>query len=106
MADAIVVGATMGPPEDGETWQDWLVRRARAYRRSLLAHRDGARVVATASALSPSTVVAFNDELTALVGCGFPPDPRPAHDRDDHPVRARVRAPGAERARPVRRPDR
>ncbi|MET1074823.1 MAG: TetR/AcrR family transcriptional regulator C-terminal domain-containing protein [Umezawaea sp.] len=73
MADAIVVGATMGPPDDGETWQDWLTRRARAYRRSLLAHRDGARVVATASALSPSTVTAFNDELTALVDRGFPP---------------------------------
>jgi TetR/AcrR family transcriptional regulator, tetracycline repressor protein len=73
MADTIVQAAGMGPPRRGESWQDWLTRRARAYRRSLLAHRDGARIVAAAAALSPATVRAFDRELTAMVGCGFTP---------------------------------
>lgn len=73
MADAMVLAAGMGPPRDGEPWQDWLAHRARAYRRALLAHRDGARVVAGAAALSPATITLFNDELTAMVGCGFTP---------------------------------
>src|SRR6266540_2129841 len=55
------------------TKQDWLTRRGRAYRRSLLAHRDSARIVAAAAALSPATVRAFDQELTAMVGCGFTP---------------------------------
>lgn len=73
MADQMIQAAGMGPPHDGEAWQDWLARRARAYRQSVLAHRDGARIVATAAWLSPATIRTFNDELTALVGCGFPP---------------------------------
>lgn len=73
MADQMIQAAGMGPPYDGEAWQDWLARRARAYRQSVLAHRDGARIVATAAWLSPATITMFNDELTALVGCGFPP---------------------------------
>jgi TetR/AcrR family tetracycline transcriptional repressor len=73
MADEIIRAAGMGPPHDGETWQDWLTRRARAYRASLLAHRDGARVVAGARQLSPVTLRLFDQELTAMVGCGFTP---------------------------------
>ncbi|WP_206797473.1 TetR/AcrR family transcriptional regulator C-terminal domain-containing protein [Amycolatopsis sp. MtRt-6] len=73
MAEAIIVAAGMGPPRDGEPWQDWLARRARAYRRSLLAHRDGARIVAGAAWLSPATIQMFNDELSALVDRGFTP---------------------------------
>jgi TetR/AcrR family tetracycline transcriptional repressor len=73
MADAIIVAAGMGPPRRGESWQQWLARRARAYRRSLLAHRDGARVVVGARRLSPSTVGLFAEELSAMVGCGFSP---------------------------------
>ncbi|SNT47495.1 transcriptional regulator, TetR family [Streptosporangium subroseum] len=73
MADAIVVAAGMGPPRDGESWQDWLARRARAYRESLLAHRDGARIVANAARLSPATLRTFDEELTAMVGHGFTP---------------------------------
>ncbi|WP_410670617.1 TetR/AcrR family transcriptional regulator C-terminal domain-containing protein [Amycolatopsis sp. cmx-4-68] len=73
MAEAIIVAAGMGPPGDGEPWQDWLARRARAYRRSLLAHRDGARIVAGAAWLSPATIQMFNDELSALVDRGFTP---------------------------------
>lgn len=73
MADAIVLAAGMGPPENGESWQEWLGRRARAYRDSVLAHRDGARIVSTAAQLSPATVRMFDRELAAMVGCGFAP---------------------------------
>ena len=73
MADAIIQAAGMGPPHDGESWQDWLTRRARAYRRSVLAHRDGARLVATAQWLSPATIKTFDQELTAMVDRGFTP---------------------------------
>jgi TetR/AcrR family tetracycline transcriptional repressor len=73
MADAIIQAAGMGPPHDGESWQHWLTRRARAYRRSVLAHRDGARLVATAQWLSPATVRMFDQELTAMVDRGFTP---------------------------------
>ncbi len=73
MADAIVLAAGMGPPREGESWQDWLARRARAYRDSLRAHRDGARLVATAASLSPATIRMLDEELTAMVGRGFTP---------------------------------
>lgn len=73
MADAITQAAGMGPPHEGESWQDWLARRARAYRRSLLAHRDGARLVTSATRLSMSTVRTIDEELTAMVALGFTP---------------------------------
>jgi TetR/AcrR family tetracycline transcriptional repressor len=72
MADAITLAAGMGPPRHGESWQHWLTRRARAYRRSLLAHRDGARIVANAR-MSPATLRMLDQELTAMVDCGFTP---------------------------------
>src|SRR5512132_2290451 len=72
LADALTVAAGMGPPHPGESWQHWLARRARAYRRSLLAHRDGARIVANAR-MSPATLGMLDEELTAMVGCGFTP---------------------------------
>lgn len=73
MADAIVRGAGMGPPRTGESWQDWLTRRSRAFRSSLLAHRDGARIVSNATRLSPETVELFERELAAMVDRGFTP---------------------------------
>jgi TetR/AcrR family tetracycline transcriptional repressor len=73
MAEAIVVAAGPGPPRDDESWPAWLIRRARAYRASLLAHRDGARLVASARRLSPATIAAFNEELAALLRFGFTP---------------------------------
>jgi Tetracyclin repressor-like, C-terminal domain len=72
MAETIQLANGMGPPRDGESWQDWLARRARERRRSLLAHRDGARIVANAR-LSPTVARMFDEELTAMVGCGFTP---------------------------------
>jgi TetR/AcrR family transcriptional regulator, tetracycline repressor protein len=73
MADAIVTAPGMGPPKDGEPWQDWLFRRAHAYRDSLFAHRDGARIVMQSTTRSPSTIAAFEEELAALVDRGFTP---------------------------------
>jgi TetR/AcrR family transcriptional regulator, tetracycline repressor protein len=73
MADTIVLAAGMGPPRHGESWQHWLARRARAYRSSLVAHRDGARVVAGAQWLNPTTIQMFDQELTAMVAQGFSP---------------------------------
>lgn len=72
VADTIVLAAGMGPPRVTETWRDWLLRRARAYRAALLAHRDGARVVANAR-LGPTTLQHFDNELTAMVEHGFKP---------------------------------
>jgi AcrR family transcriptional regulator len=73
MADQIIRAAGMGPPHHGESWQHWLARRARAYRRSVLAHRDGARLVAGAQWLNPATIRMFDQELAAMVGRGFTP---------------------------------
>ncbi|MEU8324310.1 TetR/AcrR family transcriptional regulator C-terminal domain-containing protein [Nonomuraea sp. NPDC048881] len=73
MADAMVQGAGMGPPRTGESWREWLERRARAYYESLLAHRDGALVVVQARQLSPATMVRFNQEIAGLVEQGFTP---------------------------------
>ena len=71
MADAFIRGADMGPPRSGETWQEWLARRVRAYRTSLLAYPDSARIVAGARQLSPAAIRAFNEELQAMVALGF-----------------------------------
>ncbi|MBP2321503.1 TetR/AcrR family tetracycline transcriptional repressor [Kibdelosporangium banguiense] len=73
MADAIVTAPGMGPPRQGESWQDWLLRRARAYRDSLLAHRDGARIVVQSTTRSPETLKALDSELAAMVNLGFTP---------------------------------
>ncbi|WP_305783004.1 TetR/AcrR family transcriptional regulator C-terminal domain-containing protein [Symbioplanes lichenis] len=72
MADEIIQRAGMGPPRAGESWEDWLRRRAGAYRASLLASRDGARVV-SASARGGSAAGEFERELAAMVGLGFTP---------------------------------
>jgi TetR/AcrR family transcriptional regulator, tetracycline repressor protein len=72
MANAIILRAGMGPPRPGETWQEWLTRRAWAYRRSLLASRDGARVVASA-VRGGEAVRHFEEELAAMVERGFTP---------------------------------
>jgi TetR/AcrR family transcriptional regulator, tetracycline repressor protein len=73
MADAIITATGMSPPRHGDSWQEWLARRARAYRRSLRAHHDGARIIASARALGPATVKTFDRELAILVSRGFTP---------------------------------
>ncbi|NUT39843.1 MAG: TetR family transcriptional regulator [Thermoactinospora sp.] len=62
----------MGGPRDGETWQEWLTRRAVRYRRVLLSHRDGARLVAGSNP-GPGVARAFEEELRVLTGLGFTP---------------------------------
>lgn len=73
MASAIIVSAGMGPPRDGESWQEWIRRRANAYRASLLSHRDGARLIVSARR-APQAVAGFEAELAAMVGLGFTPE--------------------------------
>jgi TetR/AcrR family tetracycline transcriptional repressor len=72
MANAIIVRAGMGPPRADETWPDWLARRARSYRASLLASRDGARVVSGA-VRGGDSILQFELELAAMVERGFTP---------------------------------
>jgi TetR/AcrR family transcriptional regulator, tetracycline repressor protein len=72
MASAIIVAAGMGPPESGERWPVWLRRRARAYRKSLLSHRDGARLI-TSARRAPDALEGFERELEAMVELGFTP---------------------------------
>lgn len=72
MANAIIMRAQMGPPRPDESWQDWLRRRARSYRASVLASRDGARVVAGA-VRGGDSVRHFERELAAMVERGFTP---------------------------------
>lgn len=71
MADAFIRAAGMGPPHSGESWQEWLARRAQAYRTSLLAYPDSARIVARAQQLSPTAICALDEELEAMVNLGF-----------------------------------
>ncbi|UQU66107.1 TetR/AcrR family transcriptional regulator C-terminal domain-containing protein [Couchioplanes caeruleus] len=72
MANEIILRAGMGPPLDGESWQEWLRRRARAYRQSVLASRDGARVV-SGGGRGGAAVQHFEAELAAMVRLGFTP---------------------------------
>jgi TetR/AcrR family tetracycline transcriptional repressor len=72
MAKAVIASAELRPPRDDESWQDWLAGRARAYSRAMLAHRDGARLVASARR-APETVRRFDAELEAMVRRGFTP---------------------------------
>ncbi len=60
---------TIGP---GQTWQDLFVRGAYASRRRLLAHRDGARLVAGTRPLE-SLFPRLAQALTPLVAAGFTP---------------------------------
>jgi TetR/AcrR family tetracycline transcriptional repressor len=62
----------MGQPEGDETWPEWLRRRDRAYRKSLLSHRDGARLI-TSARRAPDALEDFERELEAMVRLGFTP---------------------------------
>lgn len=73
MAEQIYLAAGMGPPGTEETWQEWIARRARAYRQALNSHRDGARVATEANPSSPQLFRLFGDEIAALVRFGYTP---------------------------------
>ncbi|MEU6715687.1 TetR/AcrR family transcriptional regulator C-terminal domain-containing protein [Nonomuraea sp. NPDC046802] len=62
----------MGGPREEESWREWLTRRAHRYRRMLLSHRDGARLI-SGSNPGPEVAQAFERELRMLVELGFTP---------------------------------
>lgn len=69
MADAIVAGASLdGLPDD---WHDRATEIARRYRRALLAHRDGAAVVAGTYANEPATLDLAEAFVAALLDGGL-----------------------------------
>jgi TetR/AcrR family tetracycline transcriptional repressor len=59
-------------PSAGQPWAEWFAERARAQRRALLAHRDGARVVAGSRPLD-SMVPLVEKVLVVMREIGFPP---------------------------------
>jgi TetR/AcrR family tetracycline transcriptional repressor len=64
--------ATVPPLVDGQTWQDWLVELACTTRRSLHAHRDGARVVASSYILRTGSLSPVIERaLELLESAGF-----------------------------------
>ncbi|MFI5937711.1 TetR/AcrR family transcriptional regulator C-terminal domain-containing protein [Actinoplanes sp. NPDC051494] len=73
MADRIVepIGATPFP--EG-AWDVQLTELGHRYRRALLAHRDGARVVAGTYVVEPNTVRGGDAALRILTDAGFPLD--------------------------------
>jgi len=71
MADAIVAGVSLdGLPEH---WHDRAAEIVRRYRRALLAHRDGAVVVAGTYAAEPATLDTAEALVSALLDGGSSP---------------------------------
>src|ERR1044072_7362045 len=70
MADAIVAGVSLtGLPSQ---WHDRAAEITRRYRRALLAHRDGAAVVAGTYAAEPATLDTAEALVSALLDGGLP----------------------------------
>ena len=62
------------PLAEGQTWEQWLVELACTMHRTLLAHRDGARVVASAFLVRTGSITAIAERaLEILEGEGFDP---------------------------------
>lgn len=72
LAEAMLDGATPPPPAPGDDPAAWLADRARAFRRALLAHRDGARVHA-GSRPTTAQLPALDAQVTALTTTGMSP---------------------------------
>ena len=65
----------IGPPAPGEGWEEWLTASALRIRRTLLAHRDGARVVASAFLFRTNSLTGFLElALETLEAEGFSRD--------------------------------
>lgn len=73
MADRIVGEATETPLSPGP-WDAQLTELAHRLRRALLAHRDGARVVAGTHVAEPNTVRSGELAVRVLAEAGFPLD--------------------------------
>jgi TetR/AcrR family tetracycline transcriptional repressor len=77
LAKAILDEATVGfaGPAPGQGWDEWLTDFALRMRRALLAHRDGARVVAGAFLFRANSITAFLElALETLEAEGFSRD--------------------------------
>jgi TetR/AcrR family tetracycline transcriptional repressor len=63
---------SVAPLADGQSWQDWLIALACTTRRTLLAYRDGARVVASAYVVRTGTITpTIEQSLEILENAGF-----------------------------------
>ncbi|MDX3659913.1 TetR/AcrR family transcriptional regulator C-terminal domain-containing protein [Streptomyces sp. ID05-26A] len=71
MADAIVAGVSLD--DLPAHWRDRAAEIARRYRKALLAHRDGAAVVAGTYAAEPATLDTAEALVAALLDGGLPP---------------------------------
>ena len=77
LAKAIMDEATadLAAPAPGQGWDEWLTDFALRMRRALLAHRDGARVVASAFLFRTNSIADFLElALETLEAEGFPRD--------------------------------
>jgi TetR/AcrR family tetracycline transcriptional repressor len=79
LLDHLVMAATKragldrgGRPEPGQTWDEWLAAGMRAWRRAMLAHRDGARLAAGNRPV-PESWPGIEQRLSVLVDAGFDP---------------------------------
>ncbi|HEY0755369.1 MAG TPA: TetR/AcrR family transcriptional regulator C-terminal domain-containing protein [Ktedonobacteraceae bacterium] len=63
--------AELHEPEPGQDWADWLAIYARQLRNMMLAHRDGARIVAQADPSRSTFFEAFEQALNVLRHAGF-----------------------------------
>ncbi|MGH7619726.1 MAG: TetR/AcrR family transcriptional regulator C-terminal domain-containing protein [Gemmatimonadaceae bacterium] len=64
--------ASIAPPAEGQSWQEWLVELACSTRRALLAYRDGARVVAGAYVVRNGSITPIIEQaLEILESAGF-----------------------------------
>lgn len=74
MAAAIFTEAVAGleAPRAGVGWEQWLAELARALRRAMLRHRDGARVFAGSNLSEPALFRATELALRTLQDAGFP----------------------------------
>jgi len=73
MARVMVVDAFsgIGPPATGEYWADWLRDVATRFHRTLLAHRDGARVIGLADLSGSDLLTTQEMALRVLTAAGF-----------------------------------
>lgn len=73
MAKTLVADAFAGlePPATNEQWADWLAEVAERFHRTLLTHRDGARIMAAAD-LTESALLGIQERaLSVLTTAGF-----------------------------------
>lgn len=71
----VAIAAAEAPvqlPVDGQSWDDWLAQRARAIRRSLNSHRDGAMLAASTHP-QPSQWQDIEAQISVLVDAGMRP---------------------------------